>query len=164
MERIFPLLAVIITTIILISDLGMIIKYYQNPNAYSLMDNISFIHYFLLHKNGHDFALFKSFFSTLLLAMWAWKLIYPSKVYALGYATLLYSLLWISIGALVLTGVVGVQQHSAGLPVNLFDFSLLVSSTTLTSLSLLVLIVIGPPLVLLGIPKLHNRLFSSVNA
>ena len=124
------------------------------------MEKISFIHYFLLHENGYNFALFKSFFSALLLAMWVWKLIYPSKVYALGYATLLYSFLWISIGALVLTGVVGVQQYSAGLPVNIFDFSLLVSSIPLGSLSLLVLIVVGLPLALLGIPKLHNRWFT----
>lgn len=151
------MLAVIITTLILISDLGMIIKYFQKPNAYALMENVSFIHYFLLHENGYSFALIKSFFSALLLAMWVRKLIYPTKVYALGYATSLYSFLWIFIGTLILTGVAGVLQYSAGLPVNIFDFSLLVSSIPFSSLSLLVLMVVGLPLTLLGIPKLHNR-------
>lgn len=162
MKRIFPLLAVIITTLIFISDIGIIIKYLNKPNAYSLMEKIYFTHYFLLHKHGFIFALLKSFFSALLLTMWAWKLIYPSKVYALGYATLLYSFFWTFIGALVLTGVVGVQQYSAGIPVNVFDFSLLVSSIPFGSLSLLLLMAVGLPLALLGIPKLHNRCFTGV--
>ncbi len=164
MKRIFSLLAVIIITTILISDIGMIIKYHQNPNSYSLMENISFIHYFFLHKNGYDFALIKSFFSALLLTMWIWRLIYPAKVYALGYATFLYSFAWTSIGALVLTGVVGVLQYSSGIPVNLFDFSPLVSSIPFGSLSSLVLIVVGLPLVLLGLPRLHNLWLTCANA
>lgn len=163
-KRIFPLLAVIVVTMILISDIGLIIKYYQKPKAYALMENISFVHYFFLHRNGYQFALTKSFFSALLLAMWLWRLIYPAKVYALGYATFLYSFVWVSIGVLVLTGVVGVLQYSAGLPVNLFDFSPLVLSMPFRSLSSLVLIVVGLPLVLLGLPRLHNRWLTRANA
>lgn len=135
----------------------MIIKYHREPDAYSLMENVSFIHYFLLHKNGYKFALIKSLFSALLLMSWAWRLIHPAKVYSLGYATLLYSFSWLCVGALVLTGVNGVLQYSAGLPVNPFDLSLLSLSISFGSFLLLVPIAVGLPLVLLGLLKLHNR-------
>ena len=142
--------------VILISDIRLVIKYHQEPNAFLMMENISFIHYFILHENGYELSLIKSFFSALLLIMWLFQLVCPAKVNILGYATHLYSFVWTSIGALVVSGVVGVLQYSAGYPINLFDFSLLVLSVPLGLLSTLVLIVVGLPLVLLSLPKLHN--------
>ena len=156
MKRIFAFLSVALLIIILISDIGLIIKYHQEPNAYLMMEYISFIHYFVLHENGYEFALIKAFFSALLLAMWLWRLIYPAKVYMLGYAMLLYSFFWLSIGVLVLSGVTGVLQYSAGYPINLLDLSLLVNNVPFGLLAALVLFAVGSPLVLLSLPKLHN--------
>lgn len=96
--------------------------------------------------------------------MWLRRLIYPAKVHALGYATVLYSIVWFLIGAIVLTGVVGVLQYSAGFPINLTDFSLLVLSVPFGFLAMLVLTVVGLPLMLMSLPKLHNCWFTRANA
>jgi hypothetical protein len=164
LKRVFSLSVVIVIAVILTTDIGMIMKYHQKPNAYSLMENISFIHFFLLHKNGYSFALIKLLFSVLLLMSWAWRVIHPTKIYLLSYATSLYSFFWLCVGALILSGMVGALQYSAGLPVNLFNPSLLVSSIPFGSLLLLVLMVVGLPLVMMGLPKLHNRALACANA
>lgn len=161
MKRIFSLIAVIIVAVVLTSDIGLVIKYDQNPDAYSLLKDISFVHYFIFVTNGIQFALAKLLFSALLFVLWAWRAIYPAKVYLLAYITYLYSFTWILIGALVLTGIVGVLQYSAGLPLNLCDFTLLFISAPL---GLIALVAIGLPLILLGLPRLHNRSIVRTNA
>lgn len=149
---------------ILASDIAMISKLHKNPNTYSLMERVSFLHHFLLLENGFAFAATKLFSSFLILAMWGWRAIRPAEVGALGYATQFYSLAWLLIGALALTGVVGVLQFSTGLPVNVFDFSALTSATSFSTLLLLALIVTGLPLMLLYLPRLHNHLLRRANA
>ena len=161
MNRIFPLLAVGIVAVVLMSDIGLVMKYNQNPGAYSLLKNISFVHYLIFVTNGIQFALAKLLFSVLLFVLWTWRAIYPAKVYFLAYITYLYSFAWFLISALVLTGIVGVLQHSAGLPLKLYDFTLLFISTPL---GLLALVAIGLPLILLGLPGLHNRWIVRNNA
>ncbi|MBN8429361.1 hypothetical protein JF535_00725 [Microbulbifer salipaludis] len=157
MKRVFSLLAIIVIGVILVSDVGLLIKYAQKPEAYSLMENVSFVHYFILYKNGVEFALLKTIFSGLLMTFWIWRLIYPSRIEALKYATLVYSLLWVSIGGVVLTGISGVLQFSAGLTVKPFDMTPLVVSMNLKNLGVLVAISIALPMVLLFLPRLHNR-------
>lgn len=89
-------------------------------------------------------------------------MIYPSKVVFLKYANFVYSLLWILIGLLVLSGIVGILQNSASLPINLYDFSLLVQSLTLLQLSKILSVVIILPLGLMVLPKLYNYTLTDV--
>ena len=90
-------------------------------------------------------------------------LVYPAKAIALMYATTAYAVMWLLIGALILTGVVGVLQYSAGMPVNVVDSSLLVPTMPLRIRSWYMLMMVGIPSLLLVLPMLHNRSFASVD-
>lgn len=163
MKRTFSLLTIILIGVILVSDVGLLMKYYQNPKVYSLMEHVSFFHYFLLYKNGVEFALMKVLTSGVLLALWVCRFIYPSRVTVLGYATFVYSFAWVLIGATVLTGITGVLQYSSGLPIRILDLSPLVASMNFYSLLWLVLMIVALPLILMFLPKLHNSFYRSVS-
>lgn len=158
MKRCISIAISILITLTLITDIGLIIKYHQKPNVFSSFEHISFIHYFIFHSNGIEFSIFKTIFSVSLLSLWVWRSIHPNQVNLLGYATLIYSLLWTLIGALVLTGVSGILQLSAGLPINLLDLSLLTSSASRAQIASLLSVIILFPLALMTLPRLYNRL------
>lgn len=138
------------------TDLGLLMKYIENPDTYSTMENISFIHYFLLHSNGEELAVIKILISASLFAFWTRRFIYPDQVTVLKYATFIYSFIWVLIGLLVLTGISGTLQYAAGIPIQLFDLSPLVTTMPISTLSVLISVVIGIPVFLVLIPKLNN--------
>jgi hypothetical protein len=156
-RRIIPLSAIIILAIILIADIGLISKYQQKPSAFELTEKVSFIHYAIFHVSGIYFAYVKAAISTLLLALWAWQFLFPSKLHIIKHLTATYSLVWSVIGVFVITGVVGVLQYSAGLHIKLYDFTPLIVGLGLRNAILLSLAVIWFPLALMFIPRLHNR-------
>jgi len=156
LNRVVTLINIVLIGLILLSDVSLVMKYYQKPNAYALMSHVSSIHYYFLHQIGLQFAYVKVAISLLLIISWSHKLIYPSKVVLLKYATFFYSLLWILIGVLVLSDIVGTLQYSTSLPIDLYDFSLLVQSLTLLQLSKILSVVIILPLGLMVLPKLYN--------
>ena len=164
LSRLISLFAVVVIGGIFVSDVGLLIKYVQKPDAYSLMENVSFVHYFILYEKGIEFALLKAIFSAVLMFFWMWKLIYPSRVEALKYATLTYSLVWVFIGVIVLTGVSGILQFSAGLTVKPFDMTPLLISMNLKSLGFLVAMSVVLPIVLLLLPRLHNHFHLATKA
>jgi len=164
LKRIFSLLIAMIIAIIFISDIALLIKLQKNPNTYEILGRVSAIHLFLLHEYGYYFALLKALLSAALLALWGKNLINPTETYALQHATAAYGFLWGFIGLIIISGTTGLLQHSAGLPVELFDLSLLVSIIPFFSLLLLALGVIGPPLALMILPWLHNRYLTRMNA
>ena len=157
MKRVFSFLAVVIIGLILISDVGILIKLYKKPESYALMEHISFIHFFLLYDQGVEFSVLKLFFSFSLLLSWLWIFIRPVKIIKLSYITYVYSFLWVFMGILVLTGVNALLQYSAGAPIKLWDLYALIISIKLETLMVLVIGVIVLPLSLMLIPRLHNR-------
>lgn len=157
MKRILPLIAVVIIAFISVSDAGLLLKYQRNPNAYAAMQHVSFLHDLLLHKWGIQFALFKLVWSGLLLMIWLWQLVRPSGAGWIRSLTTAYALLWTCIGVLVLTGVVGVLQQVAGVPVRYFDFALLVSGMRTGGLAALVAVTALLPLVLVLLPIFNDR-------
>ena len=163
MKRSFSLILVALIGALLATDVGLLMKHYQTPEAFALLEKVSSIHYLLLHKVGYLFASIKTLFSALLLIMWMRVLVYPAKAIALMYATTAYAVMWLLIGALILTGVVGVLQYSAGMPVNVVDLSLLVPTMPLRIRSWYMLMMVGIPSLLLVLPMLHNRSFASVD-
>ena len=157
MKRIFSLIGIILIVGILISDASMVIKYLKKPDSFMIMENISFIHWLLLHNLGYNFAILKLIFSTVMLVMWVCKFIYPTKAVTLAYVTSIYSFLWVFIGVLMLTGISGILQYSVNMPVELLNLSPLVTSIPIGKLIFLIASVILLPLLLLAVPKLHNR-------
>ena len=157
MKRIFSLLGIVLIACIFISDAKLVIKYINKPNAFIIMEHISFVHWLLLHSLGYMLAILKLVFSTVMLVMWGWKCLYPTKVVVLEYVTSIYSLLWVSLGVLMLTGISEILQYSANMPVELLNFYSLVSSVSAGKLIFLVAGIIFMPLMLLAVPKLHNR-------
>lgn len=142
---------------ILISDAGMLIKYLQKPNSFKIMENISFIHWLILHSLGYKFAILKLAFSVVMFVMWGWKFIRPTRAVTLEYFTYIYSLLWVCIGVLILTGISGILQYSVNIPIQLLNLSPLISSVPTNQFVFLILAIIFLPLLLLAVPKLHNR-------
>lgn len=156
MSRVVSVICLVLIVFILVTDIGLVVKYYQKPNAYALMSQVSSFHYIVLHKVGIQFAHAKVVVSLLLLVSWLWKFLYPSKMSLLKNMTVLYSLLWVLIGMLVLTGIVGVLQYSAGAPIELYNFSSLVKSTSFAQLFSIVLSAVILPMVLMFMPRIYN--------
>jgi hypothetical protein len=158
MKRVASVIAIILIAVILVSDIELIAKYYQKPGAYALMENVSFLHFLLLSEWGVQFAYAKVTLSLIMIFFWSSKVIYPTEVTILRYTTLVYALIWTIIGLLVLTGIVGILQYSAGLPIRLYDFSPLFASMGFANLTKLTFGIVGLPIVLIFIPVLHNKL------
>lgn len=156
MKRIAPSLAILVIVAVLISDLGLIAKYKNNPDVYATMKNISELHYLLLNEWGITFAYSKFIVSLSLLVFWLARFVFPTAVTLLKYATWVYAVAWSAIGLLVMTGINGILQHSSGTAINFFDLSPLLSSSGVTNLLFLSVGVILLPLVLLLIPAFHN--------
>ncbi|MGD8912823.1 MAG: hypothetical protein PVI97_06195 [Candidatus Thiodiazotropha sp.] len=158
MKRIASVIAIFLIVVILVSDIEMIAKYYQKPNAYALMENVSFLHFLFLVEWGVQFAYAKAALSLIMLFFWSYKLAYPAEVTTLRYTTLVYALTWAIIGLLVLTGIVGIHQYSAGLPIRLYDFLPLFVDMGIANLTKLIFVIVCLPLLLMIVPVLHNKL------
>ncbi|MCY0965891.1 hypothetical protein [Parathalassolituus penaei] len=157
MKRQFSFLAVVVIGINLVSDIALLMKYLQKPNAFYLMDRISWIHDLILHEYGQWFALFKAVCSGMLFSLWLQRFINPSPVKGLGYATLFYALFWMTSGLLVMTGISGMLQQSSGYPVDLLSWHALYHGLGMTDLLSMLVMLIVIPLLLLVVPRLHNR-------
>ncbi len=160
MKRIFSLVAVGIIAFLLISDIGLLQKYMRYPDAYAAMRHVSFLHYLLLHERGIQFALFKLITSSLLLVSWLRTVVRPAKGLLLGAFTAAYALLWAFTGLLVLTGIVGILQHSVGMPIRYFDFTFLVSGMKAGNLAFLLASTVLLPLALMLLPVFNSRVQS----
>ena len=158
MKRILPALIAIFISIALISDLLFLEKYSTQPDRFDSFHSFSFLHGYLLSTHGYYLAILKLLFSTTLLLVWVSKLIKPVKSSRICHWTSVYALFLMFNGLLMLTGLVGVLQVAAGLPVNIFDFSILVSLPSLMLLILL-LAVISLPILLMLLPRLYNYRF-----
>lgn len=156
MKRIFPLIAIGIIAALAISDIKLLLRCLQDPNTYSAMMGVSFVHYMILHEWSVQFAEFKLAMSGLLFAIWLWKLIKPFTAKWVVTLTSVYALLWASFGLLVLTGIVGLLQHVAEVPIRYFDFTLLVSGMGSRGVALLVAGSVVMPLLLLLLPTLDG--------
>lgn len=152
MKRTLSALVVIVISVAFIPDLLFLEKYSTHPDRFASAHKLSFVHGYLLHTNGYYFALSKLLFSLFLLLVWASKIINPVKANWACHWTSAYSLFLILNGWLMLTGMVGVLQMAAGLPVNIFDFSIFVSLPA-PMLLILLLAVISLPLLLMLLPK-----------
>ena len=157
MNRIVSSIGIALIIWILVSDVGMVMKYYHKPNVYALMENISSLHYLILHKIGIQFAYAKVAISLFLLGAWSWRFLYPSRVLILKYATCIYSLLWVLIGILILSAIVGVLQYSVGLPIEPYNLSLLAYSLNSAELMKILSMTVALPLVLMALPRIYNR-------
>ena len=157
MNRLVTLAGMSVILINLFADVGLLMKYYSKPDAFSLMREISVVHAFFLYGLGTGFAWLKLLASLLMMACWARKLVRPKRVVALQYATLAYALLWALIGVMVLTGVIGTLQYAAGMDIALHDFSLLARSIGPVQLLSIVSGVVLFPLALMALPMLYNR-------
>ena len=158
MKRTLPALIAIFISMALISDLFFLEKYSTQPDRFDSFHEFSFLHGYLLSTHGFYLAILKLFFSTTLLLVWVNKLIKPVKSIRACNWTSAYALFLMLNGMLMLTGLIGVLQVAAGLPVNIFDFSILASLPALTVLILL-LAVISLPVLLIVLPRLYNYRF-----
>lgn len=70
MNRVVTLINIVLIGLILVSDVSLVMKYYQKPNAYALMSHVSSIHYYFLHQIGLQFAYVKVAISLLLIFSW----------------------------------------------------------------------------------------------
>jgi hypothetical protein len=158
LKRILSALIITLISIAFISDLFFLEKYSTQPDRFDSFHNFSFLHGYLLSTHGYYLAILKLLFSTTLLLVWVSKLIKPVKSSWACHWTSIYALFLMFNGLLMLTGLVGVLQVAAGRPVNIFDFSILVSLPTLTVLILL-LAVISLPILLMILLRLYNYRF-----
>lgn len=158
MKRILSALIVVLMSVVVVSDLFFLEKYFTQPDRFDLFHGFSFLHGYLLSTYGYYFALLRLLFSVTLLLAWVGKLMRPVKAGWIYHWTSIYALFLILNGLLVLTGLIGVLQVSVGLPVNIFDFSVLVSFPALIVLILL-LSVIGFPLLLVLLSRLYSHKF-----
>lgn len=157
MKRQFSFLAMVVIGITLVSDIALLMKYYHKPNAFYLMERISWLHALVLHEYGQWFALFKAGCSGMLFSFWLQRFINPSPVKGLGYATLFYAVIWMALGLLVLTGISGMLQHSSGGRVDLLNWYALYRGLGMADLLSMLVMLIAIPLLLLVVPRLHNR-------
>lgn len=157
MSRVYAASVVVIFGVFLAVDWRLLSQYYQKPDRFSLFEGISPLHYFLLDEMGLLFAQAKMVFSLALLVVWIRVLVFPTRITALDHATTIYAAFWAFVGLFVFTGVIGLIQYGAGMPINIFDYRLLVATMPQPWLSWYLICVVGFPLVLVILTKLYKR-------
>ncbi|GMQ52816.1 hypothetical protein YSKK_06790 [Halopseudomonas aestusnigri] len=157
MKRVIPSVILAILLVTLLSELFKVIDFYRVPAAFALLAHVSAVHDVVLHQYGLTFLLIKLLASLVVFACWCRLLLWPERLGWLRYGTFIYAGFQLLVGVLVVTGINGALHYAAGLPVALWDFSLLAAAGAWGVILYLGCVVVGVPLLLVILAQRHHR-------
>lgn len=149
------MLAILLVT--LLSELSKLIDFFHAPAAFALLAHVSAVHEVVLHQYGFAFLLIKLLASLVMFACWCRVLLWPERFGWLRYGTFIYAGFQLLVGVLVVTGINGTLHYAAGLPVALWDFSLLAAAGAWGVILYLGCVVVGVPLLLVILARGNHR-------